>query len=238
MTQAEISKTLEFCSRAFIHVPFEEKEALINKLKEFGLDGDAYDEDISKALHEFEKKLTAEEQTILTTLKGRRMVRPEDSLNIDNFTLDTIDGFAPRLERGKLGLAPAKKAQVKYTTHDKLSYLNGEVRAANNIKLHGHTEPPGNTKINGTNRHDRHNGNNGHTENASDGTHHLDDLLAAKEQSANTTLDEHTRHRLMSSLHESAEGLEAPYDTLARLVNSVSYIRRVNLIDLVTDSLI
>jgi hypothetical protein len=244
LTQAEISKTLEFCSKAFIHVSFEEKEALINKLKESGLDGDAYDENTRKALDEFEKKLTPEEQTILTTLKGRRMVRPEDSLNIDNFTLDSIDGLAPRLERGKLGLAPAKKAQVKFTTHDKLSYLNGEARAANKLELNGHTGPQGNTTTNGTNGINGingingHNGNNGVTENASDSTNHLADLLASGEQSGKTTLDELTRHRLMSSLHESAEELEAPYDTLARLVNAVSCMRSVTLSDLVTDSLL
>ncbi|PHH67804.1 hypothetical protein CDD82_1108 [Ophiocordyceps australis] len=130
LSQAEISKTVEFCFKAFAHVSYEDKEALVKKLKDLGLDGDAHDEKNRQALDELEKKLTPEERSILTTLKGRRMVRPEDSLNIDNFTLDSIDGFAPRLERGKLGLAAAEKAKVKYTAHDLLSHLNGEARAA------------------------------------------------------------------------------------------------------------
>ena len=68
-----MSKTVEFCFRAFAHVSFEEKEALVKKLKALGHDGDAYDENNRKALDELEKHLTPEEQTILKTLKGRRM---------------------------------------------------------------------------------------------------------------------------------------------------------------------
>ncbi|KAE8357834.1 hypothetical protein BDV27DRAFT_150994 [Aspergillus caelatus] len=109
LTQAEMSKTVEFCFRAFAHVSFEEKEALVKKLKSLGHDGDANDENNRKALDELEKHLTPEEQAILKTLKGRRMVRPEDSLNIDNFTVDAIDGLAPRLEKGNLGLKSSQE---------------------------------------------------------------------------------------------------------------------------------
>ncbi|KAL8935138.1 MAG: hypothetical protein Q9211_004858 [Gyalolechia sp. 1 TL-2023] len=143
LTQAEIYKTVEFCFRAFAHVSFEEKEALVKKLKALGHDGDAYDEANRKALDEIEKQLTPEEQLILKTLKGRRMVRAEDTLNIDNFLLDSIDGFGPRLERGKLGLQTAKKAEVKFTSHDTLSYLNGEARKV------GKAHPGGDESIDG-----------------------------------------------------------------------------------------
>jgi hypothetical protein len=70
------------------------------------------------------------------------MVRPEDSLNIDNFTLDSIDGLAPRMERGQLGLAAAKRAEVKFTTHDKLSFLNGEAKAGKAMQ-NGHAKSNG-----------------------------------------------------------------------------------------------
>ncbi|KAI1163376.1 FAD/NAD(P)-binding domain-containing protein [Nemania serpens] len=148
LTQAEVSKTVEFCFKAFAHVSFEEKEVLVNKLKSLGVDGDAYDEANRKALEEVEKKLTPEEQSILQTLKGRRMVRPEDSLNIDNFTLDSIDGLAPRLERGKLGLTAARKAQVKYTMHDSLSFMNGEARAAKKTIKNGSVASSGGNILN------------------------------------------------------------------------------------------
>ncbi|RYP75950.1 hypothetical protein DL769_003716 [Monosporascus sp. CRB-8-3] len=239
LTQAEISKTVEFCFKAFAHVSFEEKEALVNKLKALGLDGDAYDENNRKALDELEKKLTPEEQSILKTLKGRRMVRPEDSLNIDNFTLDSIDGLAPRLERGELGLRAAKKAQVKFTTHDSLSFLNGEARAAKKALQNGQAETNGRVETNGhaetngssvtkghnaSNGHSATNGDsltNGHSTNGENSTaRRMADLMTSKENLQSTSLDESTRHRLMSSLHESAEELETPYDTMLRFVNA------------------
>ncbi|KAK1244392.1 hypothetical protein MKX07_003191 [Trichoderma sp. CBMAI-0711] len=217
LTQAEISKTVEFCFKAFAHVSFEEKEALVKKLKDLGLDGDAYDEKNRKALDELEKKLTPEEQSILQTLKGRRMVRPEDSLNIDNFTLDSIDGFAPRLERGKLGLAAAKKAKVDFTRHDPLSYLNGESKTAKKASENGNAEINGHGSV-------ATNGDkpvSGHTKVEERPLSDLVADLAATEKSLKpASLDEASRHRLIASLQESAEELETPYDTMLRFVNS------------------
>ncbi|KAI1779470.1 hypothetical protein F4818DRAFT_141579 [Hypoxylon cercidicola] len=218
LTQVEISKTVEFCFKAFAHVSFEEKEALVNKLKELGLDGDAYDENNRKALDELEKKLTPEEQSILKTLKGRRMVRPEDSLNIDNFTLDSIDGLAPRLERGQLGLAVAKKAPLKFTAHDSLSFLNGEARAAKKTLQNGHAEP---SIMNGHNATNGDKSMNGHSRVEEHSiTERMEDLMMSDESLSSPPLDESSRHRVMSSLHESAEELETPYDTMLRFLNA------------------
>ncbi|KAE8334963.1 hypothetical protein BDV24DRAFT_171736 [Aspergillus arachidicola] len=191
------------------------------------------------------------------------MVRPEDSLNIDNFTLDSIDGLAPRLEKGNLGLSPAKKAEVKFTTHDALSFLNGEARAAKKTlsdgqsqtngnhmckdhdQTNGHTETNGHIESNGnaaTNGHTEANGQshaNGHTNgnhmtNGHDevnGHNNVEvrtvkscmaDLIAAEKSSFQTPVEEATRHRLISSLHQSAEDLETPFDTVVRLVDAVS----------------
>lgn len=93
-----------------MHVSAEDKDALVNKLKEFGLNEDAFNKTNSKALDEIEKGLTPEEQRIMKTLKGRRMVRPQDLLNIDSFSLDSIDGLKPRLKQGQLGLVSIKEA--------------------------------------------------------------------------------------------------------------------------------
>lgn len=221
MTQSEISKTVEFCFKAFAHVSFEEKEALVNKLKRLGLDGDAYDEKNRKALEELESKLTPEEQSILKTLQGRRMVRPEDSLNIDNFTLDSIDGLAPRLERGRLGLTAAKRASVKYTAHDSLSFLNGEARAANKLELSqsGNAAFQNGSSI--TNGHTPPSGNGNSTFTNGNGVESVAELMANEERPRPSSLDEASRHRLMSSLHESAEELETPHDTMLRFLNAV-----------------
>ena len=233
LTQSEISKTVEFCFRAFAHVSFEKKEALVKKLKTLGHDADASDEANSMALEEIEKQLTPEEQQILVTLKARRMVRPEDSLNIENFLLDSIDGLAPRMERGNLGLQAAKKAEVKFTRHDPLSYLNGEWKT-------GKTHPNGHAQSNGVNGHIngeagkagkthlngdvQTNGVNGHINGGevSFVKSSVKDLDAAQVSPSHTHVDEATRHGLMSSLHQSAEDLETPFDTVVRFVDAVS----------------
>ena len=236
LTQAEISKTVEFCFRAFAHVSFEEKEALVKKLKALGHDGDAYDEANGKALEEIEKQLTPEEQVILKTLKGRRMVRPEDSLNIDNFLLDSIDGLGPRLERGNLGLQAAKKAEVKFTSHDALSYLNGEARKAGKTYLNGDIKTNGvNGHINGHPKGHTNGHINGHPKGHTNGhiNGHINgdasfvkssvtDLNAAEGSASHVPVDEATRHRLISSLQQSAEDLETPFDTVVRYVDAVS----------------
>ncbi|KAK4206968.1 hypothetical protein QBC37DRAFT_105079 [Rhypophila decipiens] len=256
LSQAEISKTIEFCFRAFAHVSFEEKEALVAKLKSLGIEGDATDDSNSKALAEIEEKLTPEEQAILKTLKGRRMVRPEDILDIENFTLDSVDGLAPRLERGKLGLAQAKKAPIMdITGQDKLSFLNGEARIAGKLEQNGHGGT-GDMYKNGTsNSHaDGMNGANGHANGATNGHSNgytnghsngdmnghanghmpqvqtsLSELLESVEPPVPATLDEYTRHNLMTSLHDSAEELETPYDTLLRLMNASRQLALVKL---------
>ena len=235
LTQVEVSKTVEFCFKAFAHVSFEEKEALVKKLKALGHDGDAYDEANSKALDEIEKQLTPEERTILTTLKGRRMIRPEDSLNIDNFLLDSIDGLSPRLEKGNLGLQAAKRAEVRFTNHDPLSYLNGEAKIA------GKTLPNGDVQTNGVNGHsngeagkagktypngDVHaNGVNGYSNgDASFINGSMTAFSAAEMSASHVPVDEFTRHRLISSLRQSAEDLETPFDTMVRYVDVVSLV--------------
>jgi len=196
----------------------------VKKLKSLGLDGDAYDESNRKALEEVEKKLTPEEQSILKTLKGRRMVRPEDSLNIDNFTLDSIDGLAPCLERGRLGLTPAKKASVKFTTHDPLSFLNGEARAGKNRAMqNGHVATNGSGAMNGHNETNGHSSMNGHSKVEGVSVKpSMAELMEAEDDQPSPPLDEATRHRLMTSLRESAEELETPYDTMLRVLNAVS----------------
>ncbi|KAI0842124.1 hypothetical protein F5Y06DRAFT_306973 [Hypoxylon sp. FL0890] len=215
LTQTEISKTVEFCFRAFAHVSYEEKEALVSKLKKLGLDGDAYDEDNRKSLDELEGKLTPEEREILKTLKGRRMVRPEDSLNIDNFTLDSIDGLAPRLKHGQLGLTVAKRAEVNYAAFDSLSLLNGEAKAREKMMQISHV---GDSSQLDCNRNRAMNGEHGAEGNGK--TRSLADLVKSQECHSSVPLEEATRHQLMSSLHEAAEDLETPYDTMLRFVNA------------------
>jgi hypothetical protein len=73
-------------------------------------------------------KELAEEMRILNTLRAREMVRSEDSMNLDTFTSDAIDGRAVNMVHGSLGLISAQEAAKKGTKKfdDVLSKLMGE----------------------------------------------------------------------------------------------------------------
>jgi hypothetical protein len=99
---------------------------MLDKLKALGIDGNADDAKTMEAIAELEKTCSPEELKIMDTIRARRMVRAEDSLNIENYSIDVIDGMAPHLERGNLTLKKAKKAPVNFTKDDVLSRLGGE----------------------------------------------------------------------------------------------------------------
>ncbi|KAK2596240.1 Tryptophan halogenase [Conoideocrella luteorostrata] len=121
LSQAEISKILEFCFKAFSYVPPEKKDALFEKLKKLGVDSEA---DRNGDLEDIKKHLTSDEAQVLETLRSRRMIR-EDPFEIDSFALDTIDGLAPRLEHGKLGLRKAEQSKIDKTHFVSPSFLDG-----------------------------------------------------------------------------------------------------------------
>lgn len=136
LTPAEISNSIDFCYRAFAPLPTDEKEAVIQKMKSVGLDGSNLDDVKTKeALEELEKTLSPQELQIMNTIRARRMVRAEDSINIDNFTVDAINGMTPHLERGNLTLIKARAAPINYTKKDVLAMLSGE--AAKGKQMHG-----------------------------------------------------------------------------------------------------
>lgn len=75
-----------------------------------------------QVIEEIEKDLTPEESAILDILRGRRMIQGEDAVNLQNFTLDSIDGLAPNLEQGKLGFVKAKPVGIVKAQHVSLAY--------------------------------------------------------------------------------------------------------------------
>ena len=54
-------------------------------------------------------KLTEDELKILNHIRAKQMLRFEDSLNLDHYSADAIDGLAPNLKHGSLGLVPEGK---------------------------------------------------------------------------------------------------------------------------------
>jgi hypothetical protein len=103
----------------------EQKESLVQKLKSLGADGsDEFQtlEDIDR----IQKTLTPDESQILDALRARRMLRTEDIHTLDNFTLDVIDGLAPNIERGKLGLVRPKAKKATKADLYNMSFLEPE----------------------------------------------------------------------------------------------------------------
>lgn len=98
---------VEFCFQSFTDVPKEQSEALVQKLKNLGIDEETDGKKVQQVIKELQENLTLEESRILDILRARRMLRHEDAVNIRYFTLDSIDGLVPLLERGSLGLREA-----------------------------------------------------------------------------------------------------------------------------------
>ncbi|PHH66610.1 hypothetical protein CDD81_6447 [Ophiocordyceps australis] len=123
MSHAQLSQALEFCFKAFTFVPPEEKDALFSKLKTLGVDNNSS----TRQLDDIKNQLTPQEAQIIDILQSRRMVR-EDPFEIESFTLDAIDGLAPRLERGRLGLARAGGVHVNRAELYSPRFLDGKVQ--------------------------------------------------------------------------------------------------------------
>lgn len=125
LARADISKTIEFCFKAFTHVSPEDNNAIIAKLKSYGLDNQSDDVETQKAIAEIEKSLTQEETQVLSILRGRRMLL-EDFFHMESFTIDSIDGLGPRTELGKVGLKKTEAAKLNKSSFFSADYLTGK----------------------------------------------------------------------------------------------------------------
>lgn len=107
-------------------MPPDRKEALFNKLAALNIQVDGDDVFAYESLDHVKAQLTTKEWQIVKILRSRCMIR-EDPFDIDSFTLDTIDGLAPKLQRGQLGLVAA--ARFKLDKHHFYSpgFLDGRV---------------------------------------------------------------------------------------------------------------
>ena len=66
--------------------------------------------------------LSADELRILKTIRARQMLRREDTLSIDSFSSDAINGYLPLVKRGSLGLLKvAPKSAPKGPAMDDLA---------------------------------------------------------------------------------------------------------------------
>lgn len=123
LTESEISDTINFCCRAFIPVPLEEKEAVLRKMEDLGLNNEDLDPKVKAAL---ESSMSPQELHIMNTVRAREMLRSEDTINIDTFSCDTIGGLTVNLQQGHLGLV--KPSGEKGEKIDVLGLFHGEHR--------------------------------------------------------------------------------------------------------------
>ena len=112
LSQEEVSATVDFCLNAFEHHAPEKQEQVLKKMETAMLASNVEaPASATKIEAAVEKKavvdpegLSPDEMRILNTIRARQMLRREDTLNIDNFSNDPINGWLPIVQRGSLGL--------------------------------------------------------------------------------------------------------------------------------------
>lgn len=92
LSQEELDKTLEFCSNAFSPVNQEDRNAVLEKIAK----------DVGN--NSFQVDLLPEEVKVVNHIRARQMMRTEDTINMDSYGKDSINGLFPNLRRGNLGL--------------------------------------------------------------------------------------------------------------------------------------
>ncbi|OBR09776.1 RadH flavin-dependent halogenase [Colletotrichum higginsianum IMI 349063] len=97
LSQDELNKTLEFCAHAFEPVNPEANQEKVMKAVSAAPAGSDYNPDLS-----------VEEQNAVNHIRARKMMRTEDTFNINTFGTDSIVGYVPNLVRGSLGLKKAE----------------------------------------------------------------------------------------------------------------------------------
>lgn len=117
LSQEELNNTVDFCLNAFDHHAPEKHAAVLKKMETAVLNnGDEVPAALTNTETEtkVEKKaivdpegLSPDELKILNSIRARQMLRAEDTMSIDSFSSDVINGYAPRVKRGSLGLLKA-----------------------------------------------------------------------------------------------------------------------------------
>ena len=115
ISHANMDKTIDFCANAFDSYHPEDRAAVLDKMASALNDNEvdrnstssSSDEDVRRKLEALRESLTPEEKGVLDFIRARKAIRTEETLHIDSFTTNVIDGLAPHLERGHLTLVEA-----------------------------------------------------------------------------------------------------------------------------------
>lgn len=225
LTQEVVSKTIEFAFRSFLNIEPELKESLVQKLKSANLDVNANDESTNTAIDEIQKSLTPEESDALNVLRGRKMLRHEDIINVENFTKDSIGGLVAVLERGNLGLKKGEVQQVRKADLFSLGFLERDTPDVDKFLTEKKGAQPTESVANGVNHATNGASNGVSVSQVSNGKSTTGDTALSQllhpVLGEGLSLDESSRHFLINTFHEAAEKLETPHDTMRRLADSV-----------------
>lgn len=101
LTHEEVIKTVDFCLEAYKETSPEERKAVLDKVATI-TEGNKGVIDEKANL----EKLTEDELKILNHIRAKQMLRFEDTLNLNHYGADAIDGLVPNLKTGKLSLVP------------------------------------------------------------------------------------------------------------------------------------
>ena len=107
LTHDEVVKTVNFCLHAFKDTSPEERQKVLEKVAAINGASSTISDDKANL-----EKLTKDELKILNHIRAKQMLRFEDTFNLNHFGSDAIDGLAPNLKRGSLGLVPQGKDTV------------------------------------------------------------------------------------------------------------------------------
>ncbi|KXX82805.1 Tryptophan 2-halogenase [Madurella mycetomatis] len=145
LSQEELNKTLEFCAYAFepVNGLGDEGEEAVRKA--VGKDKDVYNGT------DYHPDLSPEQLKSVNHIRARKMMRTEDTMNMDSFGTDVIAGYVPRLVRGGLGL---RKQPVNGTVNGNGTMSGNGVGNGNGIvnkneMMNGNGVVNGNGKVNG-----------------------------------------------------------------------------------------
>lgn len=104
LTHEEVVRTVDFCLHAFKETSLEERQKVLEKVVAINGDSSTVPDDRANL-----EKLIEDELKILHHIRAKQMLRFEDTLNLNHFGTDAIDGLAPNLRKDALGLVPQGK---------------------------------------------------------------------------------------------------------------------------------
>lgn len=121
LTHEEVVKTVDFCLEAYKETSPEERQAVLDKVATITADNKGVIDEKANL-----EKLSEDELKILNHIRAKQMLRFEDTLNLNHYGADAIDGFVPNLKTGKLSLVPQganKLSKLEVPTLDLLDQV-------------------------------------------------------------------------------------------------------------------